>query len=89
MDDCLLCRAEHLTTWHYEDAGFWICDCLTCGVPLAVMGVHALGPMEGMRDAIERELTKVANARYGPGNWYYDFEMRGVKDHWHCHARPR
>ena len=29
-DGCLLCRAEHVTTWHFEDDECWVADCLVC-----------------------------------------------------------
>ena len=41
-DDCLLCRAERMTEWHYEDEDCWVADCVVCATPMIVWRRHGL-----------------------------------------------
>ena len=34
--DCMLCRAERVTPWHFEDEECWVTDCLVCRTPMIV-----------------------------------------------------
>ena len=54
-DDCLLCRAERITPWHFEDEECWITDCLVCRTPMIVWRPHGLPDAE----AESRLLTRL------------------------------
>jgi len=87
---CELCAPARTTTWHAEfDAPyrFVIIDCDSCDVPMAVLGEHRPAPTEGERAALQRELAKIADAKF-PGGWFFDDHMRQIPDHYHLHARP-
>jgi hypothetical protein len=86
-DDCLLCRAERLTEWHFEDEECWITDCLVCMTPMIVLRAHALLEREDEERLLAR-LEMIAAERYPDGYWI-DPERRRIPDHWHAHARPR
>ena len=84
--DCLLCRAERITTWHFEDEECWVTDCLVCRTPMIVWRRH------GLPDAVDEarllaRLEAIAAERYPKGYWI-DPERRRIPDHWHAHARP-
>lgn len=86
-DGCLLCRAERVTAWHYEDHDCWVADCLVCRTPMIVWRVHGLPDRDLERDLLGR-LGEVAAARYGADGYWLDGERRRIPDHWHAHARP-
>ena len=39
---CLLCPAERVTPWHFEDEACWVADCLVCRTPMIVWRSHGL-----------------------------------------------
>ena len=84
--DCLLCRAERITEWHFEDDDCWVTDCMVCMTPMIVWRSHGL-PSPGLETALLQRLEAIANARY-PDGYYVDGERRRIPDHWHAHARP-
>jgi len=84
--DCLLCSAERLTTWHFEDERCWVADCLVCATPMIVWREHGLPDAE-LETALLGVLSEHASARYPDGFWI-DGERRRIPDHWHAHARP-
>lgn len=84
---CLLCRAERVTAWHYEDPECWVADCLVCRTPMVVWRVHGL-PAEDLEQALLLRLGEVAAARYGAEGYWVDGDRRRIPDHWHAHARP-
>ena len=84
--DCLLCSAERLTTWHFEDERCWVADCLVCATPMIVWREHGLPDAE-LETALLGVLSEHASARYPEGFWI-DGERRRIPDHWHAHARP-
>ncbi len=86
MDDCLLCRAERVTEWHFEDDECWVGDCMVCMTPMIVLRAHALLEPEDESRLIAR-LEQIAAQRYPEGYWI-DGERRRIPDHWHAHARP-
>jgi hypothetical protein len=86
-DACLLCTAERVTAWHFEDDECWVADCLVCGTPMIVWRTHGLPGERAERDLLGR-LEEVAAARYPDGFWI-DGERRRIPDHWHAHARPK
>jgi hypothetical protein len=86
MDDCLLCSAERVTAWHYEDDDCWVADCVVCATPMIVWRPHGLPGPEHEARLLER-LEAVAGERYPDGFWI-DGERRRIPDHWHAHARP-
>lgn len=85
-DGCLLCRAERLTEWHFEDEECWIADCMVCATPMIVLRAHELlDPADEAR--LLRRLERFAAERYPEGYWI-DGRRRRIPDHWHAHARP-
>ena len=84
--DCLLCQAEQITPWHFEDEQCWVADCMVCATPMIVWRTHGLPDDELERALLER-LGAVAAERYPAGYWI-DGERRRIPDHWHAHARP-
>lgn len=86
-DDCLLCSAERITPWHFEDDECWVADCLVCMTPMIVWRIHGLPEPEFERRLLSR-LDEIATARYGDGGYWVDGERRRIPDHWHAHARP-
>jgi len=90
MAGCELCELARTTRWYAEFADpmrFVICDCDSCEVPMAVLGVHRREPTDAEREVLGRELSKVADEKY-PGGWFFDDHMRQIPDHYHLHARP-
>jgi hypothetical protein len=86
-EGCLLCTAERLTTWHFEDEECWVADCVVCSTPMIVWRTHGLPAAEAERELLAR-LERVAEERYGPGGYWIDPNRRRIPDHWHAHARP-
>ncbi|MEX0755014.1 MAG: hypothetical protein WD206_01215 [Actinomycetota bacterium] len=84
---CLLCSAERVTTWHFEDDACWVADCLVCRTPMVVWRTHGLPDAELERTLLAC-LEAVASARYGTDGFWIDDERRRIPDHWHAHARP-
>jgi hypothetical protein len=85
--DCLLCAAERVTAWHFEDEDCWIADCLVCVTPMVVWRTHGLPHPDLERRMLER-LAEAAAARYGREGFWIDGRRRRIPDHWHAHARP-
>ena len=86
--DCLLCTAERLTEWHFEDEHCWVADCAVCSTPMIVWRTHGLPDAELERELLDR-LEAVAAKRYGDGGYWVDPQRRRIPDHWHAHARPQ
>jgi hypothetical protein len=86
-DDCLLCTAERVTAWHFEDDECWVADCLVCGTPMVVWRVHGL-PDRDLEDRFLDVLAGIAATRYGDEGYWIDPTRRRIPDHWHAHARP-
>ncbi len=84
---CLLCRAERITAWHFEDEECWVADCLVCATPMIVWRLHGL-PEPAQEARLLQHLERVAAARYGEEGFWVDPERRRIPDHWHAHARP-
>ena len=62
-DDCLLCTAERLTTWHYEDDACWVTDCVVCMTPMVVWRIHGL-PDPEVEATLLAHLSRIAAARF-------------------------
>jgi hypothetical protein len=86
-DDCLLCRAEQITPWHFADDECWVADCMVCATPMIVWRTHGL-PDADLEAELLAHLERVAAERYGDGGYAVDGERRRIPDHWHAHARP-
>jgi hypothetical protein len=86
-DDCVLCVAERVTPWHFEDEQCWVADCLICGTPMVVWRSHGL-PDDEIEGVLLDRLSGIAAARYGEGGFWIDGARRRIPDHWHAHARP-
>lgn len=84
---CLLCEAERVTPWHFEDAECWVADCLVCRTPMIVWRTHGLPEPDVERRLLDR-LDETATLRYGAGGYWVDSIRRRIPDHWHAHARP-
>jgi len=84
--DCLLCRAERVTDWHFEDEECWVTDCIVCRTPMIVWRPHGL-PEPDLERRLLSHLERIAAERYPDGFWI-DPERRRIPDHWHAHARP-
>ena len=84
--DCLLCRAERITPWHFEDEACWVADCMVCRTPMIVWRTHGLPEPEVERALLIR-LEEQARRRFGEAYWI-DPLRRRIPDHWHAHARP-
>jgi hypothetical protein len=85
--DCLLCTAERVTTWHFEDEECWIADCLVCATPMIVWRPHGL-PDGDLEERLLQRLHEAAAERYGERGYWIDPQRRRIPDHWHAHARP-
>lgn len=87
---CELCELARSTQWYAEfdePFRFVIIDCDSCDVPMAVLGAHREAPTASEREVLERELGKIADAKY-PRGWFFDDHMRQIPDHYHLHSRP-
>jgi hypothetical protein len=82
----MLCRAERVTPWHFEDRECWVTDCLVCRTPMIVWRSHGL-PDADIETRLLARLEAIATERY-PDGYYVDAERRRIPDHWHAHARP-
>ncbi|HMC37119.1 MAG TPA: hypothetical protein VKK30_04570 [Actinomycetota bacterium] len=87
-EECLLCRAERLTTWYFESAECWVADCMVCATPMVVWRAHGLPSEERERELLDL-LSKTAAERFGPEGFWIDPDRRRIPDHWHAHARPQ
>ena len=61
-EECLLCRAERLTTWYFESAECWVADCMVCATPMVVWRAHGLPSEERERELLDL-LSKTAAER--------------------------
>jgi hypothetical protein len=86
-EPCLLCDAERLTEWYFEDEQCWVGDCVVCMTPMIVWRTHGL-PDSRTEATLLAHLERVAAERYGGEGYYVDGERRRIPDHWHAHARP-
>jgi hypothetical protein len=86
-DGCLLCSAERLTAWHFEDEECWVADCVVCATPMIVWRTHGL-PDATHEARLLAHLERIAAERYGVEGYWIDPERRRIPDHWHAHARP-
>ena len=69
---CDLCEAARLSEWHHEDDVCWVADCEVCGVPMVVWKHHGPVPPDEDVEHMVTQLTRVADARFGPGEWSVD-----------------
>ncbi len=84
---CDLCEAARLSEWHHEDDVCWVADCEVCGVPMVVWKQHGPTPPDVDIEHMVAQLTRVADARFGPGEWSVDRVMRQIPNHFHAHGR--
>ena len=84
---CELCEAARITPWHHEDDVCWVADCEVCDVPMVVWKQHSPTPPDEALEHMLGHLTRVANARFGVGEYKVDKVMRQIPDHFHAHAR--
>jgi hypothetical protein len=87
-NDCLLCSAERITSWHFEDNECWVADCMVCATPMVVWRTHGLPDDDEVERRLLGALERVAAERYGRNGYWVDAERRRIPDHWHAHARP-
>jgi hypothetical protein len=86
--DCLLCRAERISRWYFEDQDCWVADCIVCSTPMIVWRTHGLPEAPEERRLLDR-LAESAATRFGQDGFWIDGERRRIPDHWHAHARPK
>jgi len=87
---CELCQPARTTAWYaeiHEPFPFVVIDCDSCDVPMAVLGAHRRAPSDAERTVMQRELGRIADAKF-PAGWFFDDHMRQIPDHYHVHARP-
>jgi hypothetical protein len=87
VEVCLLCTADRVTAWHFEDEECWVADCMVCGTPMVVWRSHGLPDTELEGQLLDR-LAGIAATRYGMDGFWIDPARRRIPDHWHAHARP-
>ena len=85
--NCDLCEAARISQWHHEDDVCWVADCEVCGVPMVVWKHHGPVPPDGDVEHMLAQLSRVADDRFGSGEWSVDRVMRQIPDHFHAHAR--
>ena len=78
--DCLLCKAEHLTKWYYEDELIYICDCKTCHIPMVVLKRHGMDVTDAEMVHMRRKACEV----FGDCITFRTGQ-RQIKDHLHWH----
>ena len=76
-DGCLLCDAERVTDWHFEDEDCWVADCIVCATPMIVWRTHGL-PEAQLEARLLLRLERVAAARYGDEGYWVDGERRRI-----------
>ena len=86
-EGCLLCEAERITPWLFEDDRSWVAECMVCRTPMIVWRPHGL-PDAGLEAELLAVLDRVATGRWGPNGYWIDAVRRRIPDHWHAHARP-
>jgi hypothetical protein len=84
---CLLCTAERITPWLFEDEECWVAECMVCATPMIMWRTHGLPDAE-LETTLLAQLERVAAERYGDAGYWVDAERRRIPDHWHAHARP-
>jgi hypothetical protein len=87
MSVCELCEMARMSTWYHEDDVCWIADCEVCDVPMVVWKRHGSEPPDADLAHMLTELTRVARARFGEGQFAIDRVMRQIPDHFHAHSR--
>jgi hypothetical protein len=87
-NDCLLCSAERITPWHFEDDECWVADCVVCATPMVVWRTHGLPENDDVERRLFDALRRIAAERYGADGFWIDGERRRIPEHWHAHARP-
>lgn len=89
-DDCLLCAAERITEWFYEDEVCWIAECEQCYVPMVVWKIHSPAPPPEVHTVLTSHLAVIVDQYYDfAAGHYIDDNMRSIPSHYHAHARPR
>jgi len=88
VSDCLLCRAERLTEWFFEDDECWIAECTICATPMVVWKVHDPRPDDEVKARLHARLADVVAGAFVDFAHYVDDHMRQIPDHYHAHARP-
>ena len=84
---CMLCKAEKITPWFYEDEICWIAECEICAVPMVVWRFHGTQPPDEHLAHMREHVSDVAAREVGA--FFIDDHMRNIPDHWHAHARPK
>lgn len=75
---------------HYQDpdgnGAFDIIECNRCQTPMAVLREHTMWVAPTVLIAMVMELAKVADERFGTGNWIIRMKQRTCLNHLHFHA---
>ena len=68
---CMLCEAERITAWLFEDDRCWAAECLVCRTPMVVWRPHGL-PDAALELELLAVLERLAIERWGPGGYWID-----------------
>ena len=89
---CPLCELKTiLHTYDDSDPRWIIMDCMSCVLPMIVWRGEPLHTMEiSKKDwtVMENALIKIAEEKFGEGEFHIDKVQREIPDHLHWHARP-
>ena len=83
MDECLLCSAERVTPWLFEDEVCWIA--VSSAAPRWWSGERTACPTRSSRRCSS---SGSAPWRAATADGYWIDEATPHPGHWHAHARP-
>jgi len=90
--ECPLCEVAQgkniITRVYYNDEEWVMLDCKVCFVPMLIYKHHVLEIEEVDKDMAYNLFFKYAQ-RANPAEWYVDYNIKTVKNHWHCHLRRK
>jgi hypothetical protein len=84
-------REATTTEVYYQDpeggnGAFDVIECPRCLTPMAVLREHTMWVEPSVLIAMVMELKKVADERFGSGNWIIRMKQRTCLDHLHFHG---
>ena len=72
----------------YQDDNFVMVSCLSCHVPMLVFKYHSDFLPADFYRYIEHLMTEHAPVE-NIDEWFIDYKMSKIPEHWHCHLRER
>ena len=86
---CGLCDLKTIIhTYDNSDPRWTIIDCMNCVLPMIVWRGHVKVIPYAESMAMEKALKRVADGKFGQGNYFIDKVQRTIPEHLHWHARP-